>query len=364
MAEDREQWRPGSFTKNFSWGQPDNGLLRLHEAIRAGFDGKVEDVERAKFRERVRRIQRPDYIPLNFFLFNRTRDGIDYVVADELVYQALTFEHSRRFDKLALLTFNLSMAGKWKGAERYQSTPALWAKHYVSDRVNSELRWDTSQISADDIERFVLQDQRYIAQGARKLATNLAYLYRVGGLTEMASAVVERWWVDGVFVALDRAIETRQIEGKDVLDHRFDGYLIATGFEELSRRSLEKDLAREHLVQLYKACGGRHRFAPEEVRERTATLVPEIQGYLSNDNSPIAAIHPSNPRILKTLPRVCAMLARYAAGFEILDVDDLVNLDVSTFIRDNLNRALSQLKDRKISPTISAEELIKLLRDK
>lgn len=363
MGEDSQEWRPGSFTKNFSWGPSKDGLLRLHEIIRVGFDGKLQDVPRSVFRERVRALGRPDYIPLNFFLFNRIRGGVDYLIADELVFQALTFEHAPRFDKLALFIFNLSLVGKWKGAARYQSTPALWAKHYVTDRLGKQLQWKTSSISADDIERFVLNSPHYRAKGARKLATNLNYLYRIGGLSEMASPIVERWWVDATFAAMDRILETRLVEGSEVLDHRYDSYLIASGFDELSRRSLEKDLARHHLVELYQACGGRQRFSDEEVQARTAILVRDLEGYLSNDPSPVAAIHPSNPRILKGIPRACAMLARYVAGFEILDIEALLTLDVSAFVRENLQRALSDLRSKEISPKISAEELIKLMRD-
>ena len=85
MAEETEIWRPGSFTKNFSWGSPSAGLSELHELIELGFDGKMEDVPREVFRQRVRPLGRPEYIPINFFLFNRQERGTDYLVADELV---------------------------------------------------------------------------------------------------------------------------------------------------------------------------------------------------------------------------------------------------------------------------------------
>jgi hypothetical protein len=110
-ADVPDDWKPGSFTKNFSWGPLTDGLLRLHESIRLGFNGQMADVPREVFRERVKAYERPDFIPMNFFLFNRRVAGIDYIVADELVFQALNFPHSPRFDKLALFTFNFPMRG-------------------------------------------------------------------------------------------------------------------------------------------------------------------------------------------------------------------------------------------------------------
>src|SRR3954465_5927488 len=96
------EWRPGSFTKNYSWGPLSDGLRRLYESIRVGFDGILEPVARTEFRRRIAPLGRPDYIPLNFFLFNEVRNGVSYVAVDELVFQALTFRHGSQFDKLAL----------------------------------------------------------------------------------------------------------------------------------------------------------------------------------------------------------------------------------------------------------------------
>ncbi|MEQ1883016.1 MAG: hypothetical protein ABL878_18845, partial [Burkholderiales bacterium] len=209
-----EEWRPGSFTKNFSWGSPEYGLRVLHEMIRVGFNGNLEDVPRSQFRDRVQGSDRPDYIALNFFLFNKSVGGVDHIIADELVFQALTSEHSPRFDKLALFAFNFSYVGHWKGAAPYQRRPALWAFHYVADKVRKAYSWDTSRVTADDIEFFIKNDPRYTGATTRKLATNLKYLYSIGRLSEFASQKVERWWVDALFLALDRIIEDRAAHGK------------------------------------------------------------------------------------------------------------------------------------------------------
>lgn len=84
---------------------------------------------------------RPDYIPMNFFLFNKVEDGESIICVDELVFQALSWEHGEAFDRLALFAFLLSFAGKWKGARQEQRRPAMWANAYVSERLAGDLGW-------------------------------------------------------------------------------------------------------------------------------------------------------------------------------------------------------------------------------
>jgi hypothetical protein len=359
-----EDWRPGSFTKNFSWGQRTNGLRQLHEIIRVGFADEMTDVPRKLFRQRASKSGRPDYIPINFFLFNKIVDGQDYIIADELVFQALNFDHSPDFDKLSLFAFDYSYVGTWKGAEEYQRRPALWAHHYIADRVAREFNWNSSRVSADDIERFVSNDNRYHAKTARKLATNLNYLYRIGRLGEFGVDKVQKWWVDALFLALDRIIEDRLTRGLTTSPNQWATQLDRTDFHFISgRRSVEKDLATRHLLELYDACGARDRFSEGDVRERQSLLLPDVQ-WFANQPEPIAAIHPSNPRIIKTIPRACAMLARYVAGFIDLDLEQLENLDLNEFIREQTLKALMTLRDRGIHPTMTVEELMKLTRGK
>lgn len=361
MAEP-EEWRPGSFTKNFSWGDQSQGLKELHESIRVGFNGTMEDVARGIFRRRVNDSGRIDFIPMNFFLYNKFKDGKQVIVADELVYQALNFDHSPDFDKLALFAFNFSYVGTWQGAEPYQSRPALWAHHYISDRIAQEENWNIKKISADDIERFLRSDKRYVAKTTRKLATNLNYLYQIAHLSELSNSRVERWWVNAIFLALDRLIEDRLRRNIATTPNQFAARLDRANFHFISgRRSIEKDLATKHLLKLYDACGGRSRFSDEEVRARQELLLPDLH-WFANQIEPIAALHPSNPRIVKTLPRACAMLARYCAGFIDLDLDQLENMDLQEFIRGRTKEALDKLRQLGVSPTMTAEELMKITR--
>lgn len=364
MEDDALQWRPGSFTKNFSWGT-DQGLAQLHQHIRDGFASEIEDVPRHLFRTRVALAGRPDFIPINFFLFNKIKNGVDYLVADELVFQAITAEHSERFDKLALFAFNFSYVGTWKGADSHQRRPALWATHYIRDRVAKQFAWDTSKISADDIEDFLRTSPRYIAKTTRKVATNLNHLYRVGKLNTSADPRVERWWVDALFLALDRLIEDRLLSGVTTEEENLATILVNSGFTEISgKRSLEKELAARHLVSLYAACGSRDRFSDEHVRNLTERRIPTFVWEFANDNRPQGAVHPTNPRILKTIPRACAMLAKYVAGFEIIDADELISFDAVDFIRRHTAEALGRLSQQSVRSTLSAEELDQMMRDK
>jgi hypothetical protein len=364
MAASPEEWNPGSFTKNFSWGDKANGLLRLYDSIRLGFDGALEDTPRAAFRTRVRNDGGPDYIPLNFFLFNKPKGAIDYVIADELVFQALTAEHSARFDKLALFAFNFSFVGTWKGAHPSQRRPALWAYHYIRDRVAKELQWNTSLVNADDIEKFIKNDPHYHARTTRKLSTNLSYLYSIGRLAEFSERRVTRWWVDTLFLALDRLIEDRKLDGLETGESEYMTLLSRSGFPTISgQNSLEKNLAVGHLVDLYRACGGRDRFSDDQVRERTAVKLPDIERFVANDFRPIGAVHPTNPQILKSLPRACAMLARYV-GFDVIDADELAAFSADEFIQRQTKNALERLREQNVLPTMSAEELMKLTRKK
>lgn len=364
MAAGEQEWKPGSFTKNFSWGPPANGLLELYESIRIGFAGQMEDVPREVFRQRVSQSGHSEYIPINFFLFNKSKGGVDHLVADELVFQALTGVHTANFDRLALFALNFSYVGRWTGADAAQRRPALWANSYVSQKVAGEYSWDTKRITANDIESFVSGNPQYRAKSARKLSTNLNYIYEIGRLSDFSSKRVERWWVDALFLALDRLLEDRELDYEHVSPHRYGGLLTNSGFAQIAgATSLEKDLATKHLVALYAACGGRDRFSDEHVRERTELKIPDVEWFAANDHRPQGAVHPSNPRILKTIPRACAMLARYV-GFDVIEADELESFDLQAFIRNHTQRALTRLKDANVKPTMSVEELMRLTRGK
>ncbi len=363
MADDDETWKPGSFTKNFSW-ESQRGFVQLHESIRIGFDNKLEDVPRDKFRERIADRGRPDYIPINFFLFNRMKNGRVEIVVDELVFQALTAPHSVRFDKLALFAFHLSYVGKFERASPAQRHPAAWAHDYVKTRLAADFKWDTSKVTADDFEKFLQSNPRYRAKTARKVATNVMHLYRIGRLRDTAIQRVERWWVDALFLTLDRVIEDRRLDRLPTPNSQLPAFLEQADFIAISGpQSLEKNLAAAHLVRLYAACGGRERFSDDAVRKRTMVRIKDLEQFINpNDDAPIGAVHPTNSRILKSIPALCAMLALYA-GFDIVSALHLEDFDPDNFSRQGTRKALEELKEAGIEPTISVEELLRLTRN-
>jgi len=358
-----QPWRPGSFTKNFSWGRGQAGLRELHEVIRLGFNETLEDVPRSLFRERIQATNRPDYIPINFFLFNRKFGSEDFICVDELVFQALNFSHGANFDHLALIAFLLSHAGIWSGAQPSQRYPAPWANLYVQNRV-ANANWDASLVSANDIERFVNNDPRYEAKTSRKLATNLNYLFQQGHLSDFSDTRLTRWWVDSAFLALDRVIEDKRIDRDDLSAYTHAELLEDSSFLSVSGPvTLEKELALKHLFRLYNACGGRNRFFDEKVHKKIAQLPDDLPRELPNSPEPKGAVHPSNPRILKAVPASCITLARYA-GFEVLSHEDLQEFDSHIFIRGNTRAALAILSGKGIKPTTSSEELMRITREK
>jgi hypothetical protein len=366
MATDSEKWRPGSFTKNFSWGRPPTGLGELHELIRIGFNNEMKDVPRAEFRARIEHLGKPVYIPLNFFLFNKSVGGVDHLCADELVFQALNWGHNRNFDKLALFAFTLSIAGRWNGAKQFQRRPALWANAYVREHVAKKLAWNTRLVNANDIQRFVENDPRYEAKTSRKLSTNLSYMLTGGHLSEFSEPRIQRWWVDCLFLALDRIIEDRLLDRRETKPTQYASLLDEYGFLELTgKKTLEKTLATKHLVELYTACGGRDRFSEDATQERIATLKKQLDLYVAspNDSRPRGALHPTNPRILKSIPSACAMLAKYA-GFEVISPDQMEEFDLEEFVRQGTQAALARLREDNIKPTMTAEEIMRITRER
>lgn len=338
--------------------------MELHTIIRAGFSNELIDVPRALFRQRVAEIERPDYIPLNFFLYNERRFGVDYVVVDEMVYQALRFRHSSHFDRLALFAFNLSRVGHWSRAATYQSRPALWAYHYVADRVGTAFDWDARRVNADDIEAFVSSDPRYTGQTSRKLATNLHYLYKVGRLADLRDQKPSRWWLSSLFLALDRMVNPAQIGVGQQAEASLNESLIRSGFYMISgKRSIAKDISATYFLSLYAACGGRSRFSERATQERQDALLPHMR---PNDPAPptgdVGVFHPVNPTSRNALPRICAVLAQYAAGFEVIEVEQLDDYDVEAWVRERTQMALHSLEQLGITPSLKSDELTQLMR--
>jgi hypothetical protein len=310
----------------------------------------------------IERLERAGYvwhIPLNFFLLNSKMGNESFIVFDELVYQATAFEYSSNFDKIALVAFNNSYVGTWHGAKNWQAHPSLWANGYIRECVNLGKTWDTSRVNAKDIEKFILSSGRYRAQDARKLSTNLNFLYEISNLADLGDGQITRWWVDSLFLILDRAFaETNSelsVEAANML-------AIKSGFMEISGlRTKNKELSLLPLSTLYWACGGIERWSREAVQERQKAVLPDI-GWFANSDDPFFAIYKRDPNVIKTLPKICAMLAKHLADFEELDPEEIVNWNPVEYIRRKTREALESLRERNIKPTMSADDLLKMTR--
>lgn len=364
MVEEPVKWRPGSFTKNFAWGKDAEGLRELHTVIRKGFGEKIEDVPREKFRERVSDIGARALIPINFFLFNKQIDGEDYLIVDELVFQALAWEHSKAFDRVALFAFLLSRVGIWHRASPDQARPAMWANAYVKEFVARKAKWNEKFIDVNSIEEFISNDPRYLGKTTRKLSTNLNYLLKIGDIQSFGQKGVSRWWVDCLFLALDRLSEERLRRKQNSPDLKIDQMLLSSDFFELTGgQTIEKELATRHLNRLYKAICGRERFSENAVQAKKRSLSSEYISGRPNDDNPRGALHFSNPKILKSIPAICTELA-LQAGFDVISHDQLSELSTDYFIREKTNAAIALLAEKGIKPTLTAEEVRKLTREK
>jgi len=359
---DTDVWAPGSFTKNFAWGADHRGLVELHSIIRRGFADSVEDVPRKLFRERVPEIGDRVLVALNFFLFNRTLAGEDMVLADEMVFQAMSWEHGVAFDRVALFAFLFSRAGRWRGAKPEQRRPAMWANAYILEQVSKNLKWDQDRITSSNIQSFINDDRRYRGKTIGKLASNLNYLLHIGRVQDFGEQRVSRWWVDCLFLALDRLTEDALIDGKTVEVSALQRLLTSSEFLGLTGgKTIEKELAVRHLTRLYGALGGRRRLSDAAVIEKTLAEIPDAYPALPNDTRPRGAVHLTNPKILKSIPPVCADLARHA-GFDVVSPDEMEVLQAEEFIRLRTDTALAVLREKGIKPTMSLEELLTITR--
>lgn len=207
--------RPGSFSKNFGWGDAP-GLGLLHRVINAVFSGGLKPVPRDTAQEIIARTADGDpLVPLNFFLYNQVLHGESYIVPDQLVLEALVRDHDQSFDRLAMCALNFSRVGIWDRARPYQSHPAPWARRFVVEEVWNGNQWDVSKITSDRIEEFFSSGAMiYSAANPRKFATNLHYLYQQSSLLGLTSSEREDWWSSALFLFLDRCLLDREISLK------------------------------------------------------------------------------------------------------------------------------------------------------
>jgi hypothetical protein len=352
MTSYSEKWHPGSFTKNPGWGQEGEGLYRLHRAIRVGFANTVGDVRRAEFRERVEKDEKLNFFVIaNFFLFSYLKDGEDFIACDELVFQALHFPHTNDFDKLAIFAFNLSLAGKWKGAKPYQRRPAIWSNRYIVERLAKVHDWDSSKATSDDIQSYLENDKRWTAKTTRKVSTNLHYLYIRGGLPQLTTKLIERWWMDAAFLAADRLCGLGVVR---TLDQRaLESAMVEFEFHPLSGGpNIERELLLKSMINLYISVSGLLRFKTETVIEDE-----------NLENEVFALVDRKVPRAPKALPASSRLTSNeLSLNYEVLNAKQLDQFDPDCFVREMTLRALSHIEANGMTPSIDSEELYEITR--
>lgn len=202
-------YSPGSFTKNFGWAQNPPGLKALYDAIRAGFSRRFKPVSRDSFRSNsgIADSNR-QLIPINFFLHNSIEKTTNYISTDELVRQALTAPHTRRFDLLALFAMHLARMGRRIGTAG-DSKGAGFCNEFVRTTLWNNGGWERSQLADNVVERSF--GATVVATGAdtvHKCVTNYLFILEVCGLksqsTQFINTRIDEWVGPGLFLAFDR----------------------------------------------------------------------------------------------------------------------------------------------------------------
>lgn len=279
--------RPGSFSKNFGWGDAP-GLGLLHRVINAVFSDGLQPVPRDTARKIIERTADGDpLIPLNFFLYNQVYDGESYIVPDQLVLEALARDHDQSFDRLAMCALNFSRVGIWDRARPYQSHPAPWARRFVVEEVWNGEHWDVSKITSDKIEDFFSSGAMlYSAASPRKFATNLHYLYQQSSLLGLSSSEREDWWSSALFLFLDRCLLDREISlrmsAQDIL-----AFIEAEDFWALTAANPTlAPYAALSVIEEYFELDGLHRFSNTVATTVKPDASPDERSRSSNPERP------------------------------------------------------------------------------
>ena len=267
--------RPGSFSKNFGWGDA-TGLGLLHRVINAVFSEGLKPVPRDAAREIIAKTADGDpLVPLNFFLYNQVVRGESFILPDQLVLEALARDHDQSFDRLSMCALNFSRVGTWDGARPYQAHPAPWARRFVVEEVWNGNRWDASKITSDKIEEFFSSGAMiYSAATPRKFATNLHYLYQQSSLLGLTSSEREDWWASALFLFLDRCLLDREINvrmsAQDIL-----AFVEAEDFWALTAANPTlAPYAALSVIEEYLELGGLARFSNMGATEGTSETSP------------------------------------------------------------------------------------------
>ena len=268
-------YAPGSFSKNFAWRG--TGLRKLHRTIRNGFNEVLSPIDRQTFRSKAGIDSSIILIPLNFFLYNR--DG--KMSVDELVFQAIERDHSRRFDRLALFALNLNRVGGGRDLRSKREIvprPAMWANEFVRERLWLKGKWEINALREDSLDQF-LTDRMEAHHDVRiKCRSNYRHIFELCGYLRFDRPIInsgaEEWIGPALFLLWDRHILGGGADDRSSLLDLID----ADEIHKLLGVSREYALPQgEILAELYENAGHLHRFEEASVRpSRVAPAPPRL----------------------------------------------------------------------------------------
>lgn len=188
------------------------GLQRLHTAVRSGFSDTLAPVKRQEFRSHAGIDDALVLIPINFFLHNC--DG--HMSIDELVFQAIEYDHSMQFDRLALFALNLNRVGGGRDARSGReilSRPAMWANEFVREQLWLSGAWQADALSDISLDSFLKGRMEAQAEVRVKCRNNYRHIFKLCGYWQSASSAppiinsgAEQWIASALFLAWDRYI--------------------------------------------------------------------------------------------------------------------------------------------------------------
>ena len=276
-------YRPGSFSKEITWGTGP-GLLRLHEAIRQGFGGTLAPVTRKVFRASCQALTpNTTLVALNFFLHNRRQGNQDWVIPDELVFEALARPHSRAFDLLALFALHLSAAGTRKGTRGDEG----WHRAFVTTELWHDGAWRAVALRQSALNAFFTRHVQARPTTAQKCVSNYRHImemcgYREGG-AESLNTELDLWAVSACFLLWDRVLG---VGGEDIQGHVLRSHARNAQLEKLlGTTAAERNQIVSEAAALYIERRGTKRFG-------RVTTLPSPPQFAARPSQPISGTAP------------------------------------------------------------------------
>lgn len=201
------KYPPGSFTKNFAWHG--EGFLRLHSTIKAGFSATLQRVNQGEWRKNCGEDSPSmQLVPLNFFLHQRRIKQALTISVDELVFQSVSVPHSLAFDRLAMFSFHLNIAGDGAGREIGHRGWAAWANEFVREELWLAGGWQSDKLKDAPLRQSLKRRISAQPEVLTKCFTNYRYFFGLADYQNASGIFVntgyDDWIVPALFLTWDR----------------------------------------------------------------------------------------------------------------------------------------------------------------